>query len=43
MNRNGKKYRNISMNDIYLSIIIPVYNEENIIENTVIEVERALQ
>ena len=31
------------MNDIYLSIIIPVYNEENIIENTVIEVERALQ
>lgn len=31
------------MNDIDLSIIIPVYNEEDIIENTVIEVECALR
>lgn len=33
----------MNMNDIDLSIIIPVYNEEDIIENTVIEVECALR
>lgn len=33
----------MNMNNIDLSIIIPVYNEEDIIENTVIEVECALK
>ena len=30
------------MNGIEVSIVLPVYNEENIIENTVLEVEKIL-
>ena len=39
---NRDVFLNEIMNGIEVSIVLPVYNEENIIENTVLEVEKIL-